>query len=164
MKSSQSNFDLRSPSSFLARSYLIATVFEATFGTRLLFIKSAKKPLMQPKTLPKKPHNQYVTKYTLTFPKSFKTISRKLSLYLKPPSAQISSSKRVRLLFLSSAPSLNHTTSGLGVPATTVSKVSVEPRVVVMSAKPKGKVGGSVTIAKVPRLLVAPTRLAAVIS
>ena len=139
-------------------------VFEATLGTRLLFKKSAKKPLMQPKTWPKKPHNQYVTKYTLTFPKSFKTISRKLSLYLKPPSAQISSSKRVRLLFLSSAPSLNHTTSGLGVPATTVSKVSVEPRVVVMSAKPAGNVGGSVTIAKVPRFLVAPTRFAAVIS
>ena len=35
MKSSQSNFKLRSPSSYLVRSYLITTVNESTFFQKL---------------------------------------------------------------------------------------------------------------------------------
>ena len=40
MKSSQSNFDLRSPSSYLARSYLIATVLSFTLYWPLCIVPS----------------------------------------------------------------------------------------------------------------------------
>ena len=40
MKSSQSNFDLRSPSSYLARSYLIATVPQKRKGEEMLLVLS----------------------------------------------------------------------------------------------------------------------------
>ena len=39
MKSSQSNFDLRSPSSYLARSYLIATVCISDFKLYVLDLR-----------------------------------------------------------------------------------------------------------------------------
>ena len=55
MKSSQSNFDLRSPSSYLARSYLIATVQEA--WAKCFAVHLSKFEILQTKTKNQKHKN-----------------------------------------------------------------------------------------------------------